>query len=172
MGKIELKSIEGYKAFNSDMTNNYGYKFEEGVTYRVDGDVAIGVNGNGFHMCRRLEDTCRYIAGHNMIITKVTGSGDICEGYDDYNEYYDMYSTSEITINHIMSREEVISEMLGKSELAVCRFIVTGYELTSQEVELFRANFASSLMVNQFLDYYALGDTEAFSRNLSHRYGK
>lgn len=167
MGKVEKKTIDGYKAFNSDMTNNYGYKFEEGVTYRIEGDVAFGVHGNGFHMCKNLEDTCRYIEGNDMKIAKVTGSGDIVEGFDDYNEYYDMYSTSEITINHIMSREEVISEMLKRSEFQVCRFLVTGYKLNDFEEQLFRTKYAYSFLVNQYLDFYALGDEDAFNRTSS-----
>ena len=55
--------IKGYKAFNKDLTNRYGSEFVEGTTYRVEGELKFGNNGNGFHFCKRLEDTLRYFPG-------------------------------------------------------------------------------------------------------------
>lgn len=115
--------VFGYKALNSDLTNNYGFKFEEGKNYHIDGNITFGVDGNGFHLSKRFEDTFRYIDDKNMVIAKVCGYGNVTESFDNYNEYFDMYSVSDIRIDHIMTREEVISEMLNKSELAVMRFI-------------------------------------------------
>ena len=156
--------IKGFKAFNNDMTNNYGDKFEEGKTYKLDGKIAFGVKGRGFHMCKRIEDTFRYVKDENIKIAKVTGRGTITEGFDDYNEYYDMFCTSEITIDHVMSRQEIIQELLKRPEESVCRFISTGFKLTDEEVELFRLVFANSLRINQYIDYYIYGDKEVFSR--------
>ena len=55
--------IRGYKAFNKDMTNRYGVEFKVGSVYEVEGDARFGNDGNGFHFCKRLEDTLRYFDG-------------------------------------------------------------------------------------------------------------
>ncbi len=55
----------GYKCFNSDLTNRYGSKFEVGKTYHAKGDIKFGNNGNGFHMCKNMEDTLRYFDAFN-----------------------------------------------------------------------------------------------------------
>ena len=156
--------VVGYKALNSDLTNNYGFKFEENKTYHIDGEVKFGVVGNGFHLSKRIEDTFRYINDENVVIAKVTGFGEIVEGFDEYNEYFDMYATSDIRIDHIMTREEVIQTMLNRGEFAVCRFITTGFKLTEDEINMFRVKFSNSIMVNQYLDYYMCGDKEVFDR--------
>ena len=53
--------IKGYKAFYSDMRNHYGMKFKEGEIYNVSGNASFGLKGNGFHFCKNIEDTFRYI---------------------------------------------------------------------------------------------------------------
>ena len=116
--------INGYKAFNQDLTNRYGFKFEEGKTYSVDDYPSFGLNGKGFHFCKNIEDTFRYFNPDNCLIASVTGMGEIAEGFDDYNEYYNMFSSNKIRINHVLSREEVLSEILSlNTESRVCRFI-------------------------------------------------
>lgn len=154
--------INGFKAFNSDMTNNYGFKFEEGMTYHIDGNISFGVRGNGFHMCKNIEDTFRYVDKNNVKVATVTGFGKIVESFDDYNGYYSMFATSDIRINHILSRKEIIDEILKKQEDAVCRFIVTGFDLSPYEINLFREKFSNSDMVNKYLDYYKIGNKKAF----------
>jgi hypothetical protein len=161
--------IKGYKAFKHDMFNNYGDKFEEGKTYKLDGEISFGVKGRGFHMCKRIEDTFRYVEDDDVKIAKVTGRGKIVEGFDHYNEYYDMYCTSEITIDHIMSREEVIKELLKRTEEGVCRFLSTGFKLTDTEVALFRLAFSDSIRVNQYIDYYVYDDKEVFLKEYKRR---
>ena len=42
--------IKGYKAFNSDKTNRYGFPFESGNTYSVDGEIKFGNEGNGYQL--------------------------------------------------------------------------------------------------------------------------
>lgn len=158
------KIINGYKAFRNDMSNNYGMKFEEGKSYHIDGDIQFGVKGNGFHLCENIEDTFRYINDDNPIIAKVTAFGEIVESFDNYNGYYDMYSASDITIDHIMSREEVINEILKKSEMSACRFIITGYKLTDIEVKLFEERYKESKTFRKFIDYYVYNDEHAFER--------
>lgn len=159
--------LKGYKAFNGDLTNNYGDKFEEGKTYHLDGNVKFGVDGYGFHFCKNIEDTFRYINDPNIKVAKVTASGKIVESSDEYNEYFDMYASDTITIDHIMTREEIIREMLGKTENKVCRFIMTGFKLSDDEIKMFRAKFYNSRMVSNYLDYYMLGDKEVFNRSFN-----
>ena len=156
--------IKGFKAFNSDLTNNYGNIFLEGETYHIDGDISFGINGNGYHFCKRLEDTFRYISDDNKRVAQVTGFGEIKEGFDDYNEYYDMYSASSLTINHILEREEVLNYILHANEFCVLRFIVTGFKLTNDEILMFRNYFANSLIINKYIDYYLLNDKRAFNQ--------
>ena len=73
-----------------------------------------------------------------------------------------MYSATSIEINKILTREEIIKEILKKNESSACRFIVTGFKLTDEEIEMFRRRYRNEA-VNRYLDYYMLGDTEAFS---------
>ena len=156
--------ISGYKAFDKNMRNWCGFEFEEGKTYHINGPIIFGRDGNGFHMSKRLEDTFRFVEKEGVIVARVTGFGEIVEGFDNYNEYFDMYSTSDIRIDRILSRNEIITLMLEKNELQVCRFISTGFKLTEDEINLFRKKFAYSSKVNQHLDYYMLGDEEAFKK--------
>ena len=53
--------IKGYKAFNSDKTNRYGFPFESGNTYSVDGEIKFGNEGNGYHLCTSTSDVFRYV---------------------------------------------------------------------------------------------------------------
>ncbi len=159
-------SIKGFKAFNSDMTNRYGLIFEEKKLYHVDGDPSFGLNGNGFHFCENIEDTFRFFDPNNCTIAEVTGLEKIVEGFDTYNDYYNMYSCSDIYIDHIMSRDEVISKILDlKVENRVCRFIATGYKLNKGEIIAFRSKFKDSILVNQYIDYYVLDDKQVFEKS-------
>jgi hypothetical protein len=146
-------AIEGYKAFYHDMTNNYGMKFEVGKSYHMDGPIKFGPKGNGFHMCTNMEDTCRYIEDPDMKIARVKGFGTITEGFDDYNEYYDMYAVSDITICNLVLREEVIKHILECNELRACRFINTGFMLTEKEIEQFRRRYRNASIVDNCIRY-------------------
>ena len=97
--------------------------FEEGKTNKVDGNIKFGVNGNGFHFCKRLEDTLRYIDDKDPKIARVIGRGTIDEGFDDYNGYYDMYASSIIDIKYFLMREEIFLELVRNSH-AILRAIV------------------------------------------------
>ena len=155
----------GYKAFNRDYTNNYGKKFNEGEIYHVDGNISFGVKGNGFHFCKRMEDTFRYINDDEKIVAEVMGFGKIVERNDEYNEYFDMYAASSIKIKHFLTREEVINYLLHTNEYAVIRFIVTGFKLTNEEIDILRKNFINSSLFNNYLDYYYFNDKDAFNNN-------
>ena len=91
--------INGYKAFNSNMTDNCGRKFEEGKTYHVDGKLSFDANGNGFSMCKRLEDSFRSIKDDNSLVASVTGFGEIEESFDKYYDYNNLYVVSHLCGN-------------------------------------------------------------------------
>ena len=148
--------IQGFKSFNLDKTNYFGKKFIEGFKYHCNGDIKFGPHGNGFHFTKNLEDTIRYSgnpgkgAVRDVLIASVIGSGTIVTGFDDYNEYYDMYSCSDIEIIKFLSREEVIEYALNLSELRMSRF-VSLYKLTLEEIELFKNK---NCMVDKAIKYY------------------
>ncbi len=140
--------VKGYKAFNSNMTNRYGFTYEEGKTYKVSNNESIkfGNNGNGFHFCKRLEDTLRYFpeVDEEIRIAEVTGSGEYDEGYDDYYGYYDMFATEIITIDRILERDEILRMILSMNPSERVKRFIMGFKLTKEELELFRYRFVTS----------------------------
>ena len=134
--------IFGYKCFNKDLTNRYGFKFKVGYSYSVDGAIKFGTDGNGFHMCERLEDTLRYFDAMNLDVSicEVVGNGKIVSFSDDYNEYYDMYSVEEISIIRKIGRDEIISMILNVNELRIIRFLQL-YKLNEEEIKLFQDSY-------------------------------
>ena len=122
-----MNRIKGYKAFNN-MMDRYGNVYEIDKEYHVAGRIKW--QENGFHFCNNLEDVFRYYDGfcENTTICLVEGFGTIVTYYDDYAEYYDMYVSSDIKILKVLSREEIINEVLDKNIFAKQRFI-SGFKL-------------------------------------------
>ncbi len=152
--------IKGYKAFNEDFTNRYNRVFKEEKSYHTDGEISFGLNGKGFHFCKRLEDTLRYFDTfeNSIVIAEVIGSGKIVEYHDDYYEYYDLYASSDIKIVKFLSREEIIDMALKFSERRMKRFIM-GYKLKPYEIYLFEHKYPS---IDTAIDYYQRGNKEAY----------
>ena len=148
-------SIQGYKAFHANLVNRYGIKFYEGMTYFIEGVLRFGNDGNGFHFCKRLEDTLRYFPGmeEKIDIARVTAIGDTLESEDDYNGYYDMYCTNEIRIDKVLSREEIVMPYLNLPEYRVVRFL-QGLKLTPEEIELFRLRYSKNDQVLDAISFY------------------
>ena len=151
-------SIYGFKAFDNNMNNRYGLNFEEGKTYQTNSNVSFGYNSGdevtGYHFCKNLEDTLRYVDGINddIKIAEVIGSGNIVIYNDEYYGYYDMYSAEIIDIIHILTREEIINKVLySKNEYAAERFI-KGFKLTNEELEKFKTEYISSYRLQHFLN--------------------
>lgn len=153
----------GYKCFNEDMTNRYGKKMEVGKIYTTKGEIKFGNSNHGFHFCKNIEDTIRYFnpKEETVCICLVRGFGTISEGFDDYNGYYDMYASENIEIIKKLSREEVIAIGLSLYPERVCRF-VSQFKLYDDEIEMFKEKFKNSRIVLQSIDYYQLGNKEAF----------
>ncbi len=160
-----IGKIKGYKCFNEDLTNRYGQKFEVGKTYHVDGEISFGNNGNGLHMCTHLEDTLRYFDARNgkIAICEVTGFGTLAEGEDDFYEFYDMYACEYLSVDKLLTREEIIAYGLNLYEQRTTRFISL-MKLNPEEKELFKEKYKNNLNVMEYIAYYQEGDTEVFKR--------
>lgn len=113
--------VKGYKCFNSDMSNCYGFKYNIGNIYYSYGDIKFGINGNGFHMCKNLVDVFRYFNcfDEDVIVCEVIGSGkiDICN--DEYNGFYDLYAVECLEIVRKLDRSEIIDMVLNMNYLKV-----------------------------------------------------
>lgn len=160
------KIIEGYKAFNKNMKNRYDFEFVEGQIYTIDGPLSFGNTGNGYHFCKRLEDTLRYFPAtkkEEVKFAKVTSLDETVEFYDDYYGYYDMYAARKIKIDKILTRKEIISMFLDAYEERVIRFLV-GFKLTEEETELFRLTYPNSMKIQLAISYYQDGDKDAYNR--------
>lgn len=161
----DIRVVFGYKCFNEDLTNRYGFKFEIGNSYKVDGIIKFGINGNGFHMCERLEDTLRYFDAMNLEVSicEVVGNGEIVSFYDEYNGYYDMYSVEEMTILRKIERDEIISMILDVNEFRVIRFLQL-YKLNEEEIKLFQDKFRHNIEILDVIDYYQYGIKDVYSK--------
>ena len=149
------------------MTNRYGKTLEVGKAYSTNGEAKFGNDGNGFHFCKNLEDTLRYFDAFNneVNICYVRGFGDIATYEDEYNGYYDMYSSTNIEILKKLERDEIINYVINLPEYRVSRFISL-FKLTNDEIELFREKFKNSYIVNDMISYYQLKDKDVFERRM------
>lgn len=157
--------VRGYKAFNKNMTNRYGAEFEVGNVYEVEGSAHFGNNGNGFHFCKRLEDTLRYFDAMDdeIQIAEVIGSGSICEYCDEYYGYYDMYSATKLEVVKVLSRNDILKMFLDNQlSNRVIRFI-QGYNLNEYEKMAFRYRYSDDMAILKNIDYYQDGIKDAFS---------
>ncbi len=172
MAKLHEKDITGYKAFNKNMTNRYNTNFIEGGIYSVSGPLMFGNEGNGYHFCKRLEDTLRYFPSidNEIAIAEVTSLDETLEFYDDYYGYYEMYVTRKIKINKILSRKEIIEMFLNVYDDRVVRFL-QDFMLTETEKELFRLRYSNNPKIQIAISYYQDGDKEAYERYYHSRKG-
>lgn len=149
--------VTGYKAFNNDMTNQYGRKFIIGETYFVHGEIKFGTHGNGFHMCKNLCDVFRFFPFEDVIVCNVTGSGIVKTYNDEYYGYYDMYSVETITINSALNRKDIIDIMLKNyNEHDNVKFIMS-FLLTYEETLLFSKKYKDNIRMLCYLLYYQRG---------------
>ena len=145
--------IEAYKCFREGLINRYGEKFTIGEVYHIDNEILF--RKNGFHMCVNLEDTLRYFDSfeENIDIAKVYGFGKINKYDDEYNEFFDMYATEYMIIDHVLTREEIISYTNHISEMQLKRFLSL-YKLNDLELEYFKEKCKKNIMLMQTIDYY------------------
>lgn len=158
--------ILGYKCFNKGLVNNYGKQFKVGAIYHTNGDVSFGNNGNGFHMCERLQDTLKFFDTFNneVDICEVIGYGKCVKRDDEFYDFFDMYCCENIKIVKKLSRDEIVLYGLNLDEINVLRFISL-YKLNSDEELLFREKFKSNSLVNKYIDYYQDGIKTVFTND-------
>ena len=145
--------IEAYKCFNEGLFNLYNERFEVGIVYHLNNEIKF--HKNGFHMCKNLEDTLRYFDSfnNNIEIAKVRGFGNI-DKYDDYyNEFFDMYATEYMIIDHILTRKEIIEYTSNMSEMGLKRFLSL-YRLNNEELAYFREKYRYNSMIMNTIQFY------------------
>lgn len=158
--------ITGYKAFDPGMKNQYGMTFEEGKTYTAEGAIINGTHGNGYHFAAHLEDSIHFIIDEEhkeVVVAKVTGEGTVKTFTTEDDEFSDLYVAAQLTINHILTREEIITHMLNKRPYFAQRFI-RKFPLTVEEQQLFKERFAKDWSFQRAMAYYQEGDKEVYNR--------
>ncbi len=145
----------GYKCFQKGLINRYGDIFQVGKWYRAFGDIQFGNNGNGFHVCSRLEDTLRYFDCMNseVNLTKVRCYGNYSSYEDDYYGYYDMYAYEYMMIDKILNRDDIINYALDLNEITIKRFLSL-YRLNDKEKEIILHKYKDNIDVLKTFFYY------------------
>ena len=168
--------IYGYKCFNSNGTNRYGKRIEEGKIYTTSKPIKYGNDGHGHHFCENLEDTFRFFVSddsnicEDVCICKVRGFGEIHEREDDRvveidDGYYGLYAAENLEIIKILTREEIIEYGLNLYPERAEKF-VSGLKLSDDEIELFKERYKNSYRVLDAISYYQLNDKEVYSRRI------
>lgn len=157
--------IKGYKCFNKNLVNRYGKEFAVGQIYIARGILKYGNDGNGFHLCKNIEDTFRFFdtSKKDICICEVIGSGKMLEREDCENEYFDMYCVEKLEIIKQLTREEIISTGLALNQYRVKRFIST-LSLTPKEIELFKQKFYDDGDILDAIAYYQEGNLEIYNK--------
>ena len=73
-----------------------------------------------------------------------------------------MYSSSNLKIVKVLSREEIMDIALSENVHHVIRFI-KGYKLTDEEINQIMDLYPNSI-IKDYIDYYQKNDQEAFIR--------
>lgn len=157
--------VIGYKCFNKGLINSYGKKFSLGKIYITKVMLKPGIHGNGFHMCKNVEDCFRYFdtSKKDIQVCKVVGSGKTIEYSDEYNGYYDLFCVEKLEILNVLSREELINIGLSLNELRAERFVST-LSLTQEEIELFKEKYKKIDFVLKAIAYYQENDKDVYNR--------
>ena len=143
--------MRGYKVLTDDLTNRYGFTYEIGKTYLLNG--ILKWKKNGFHFCKRPEDALRYVDGFNDKIdfALVEGSGEIVVHEDDYYEFYDMYASSEMTIIDVIDRRTIFNEIINSDDPIRVKRYVTLIRLEEYEKEEILKKYP---YLKSTIDYY------------------
>lgn len=155
--------VIGYKVFFKGLKNSFNETFEIGKTYKLDGKAKW--SNNGYHFCLRPEDTLRNFDSfkYDLEIALVEGSGDIVEIQDEYYGYYDMYASTKIKVIKVLSRSEIIEDVLKSKNIFRMKRLVERFKLTSDEIKLFE-NITSE--IDNAIAYYQYGDKKVYERRL------
>lgn len=128
--------MKGYKALETGLVNRYGFQYEIGNTYILDGDLEW--RKNGFHFCSYPEDTLRYVNGYNdnIVIVRVDGSGQIIAYDDEYYGFYDMYASSIMKILRVVPRKEVFNQIINSGVNRRIERFITLTKLSEEEKKI------------------------------------
>lgn len=163
--------IIAYKVFYDGLINRYGYQFELGREYRVEGQVQWGNHGNGFHMCSNPEDCFRYFDRYDdIVLTKVRGFGHMYSVDDEYFGYYDMYVCEGMEVLYVYSRDEVIDMMLKLDKDGIERFLITN-GLSDLELKMFKEFYKNNEDILDCISYYQEGKKDTFVKRRGKRNG-
>lgn len=163
--------IEGYKAIDGDYCNRFGLKFEVGKVVHIDGPIISGHNRGGIHICKKFEDTFRYVhTDREFYLCEVIGFGEIGDEYIDdsnmYDSYYDIYACSDVYVKRIISREEIfiMAKDLAKNyPWRLENFIMTYEPISIEEaMEIKEILSKYETKIKKMVDYYYLGDKNVF----------
>ena len=143
--------MRGYKALEKDLKNRYGFQYEFGKKYILNGELKW--SENGFHFCTRPEDTLRYVDSwnNNYQIVEVDGSGELQLYEDEYYGYYDMYVSSEMELLDYVSREELFNMVFDSNNIYRVQRLIQMIELTKYEIKQIKEKY-SILIPN--IEYY------------------
>lgn len=159
---VGYKSYDGNKVKIEDILDKH---------FHLDGEIKF--HKRGYHFCERIEDTLRYSGGitnPNIIIAEVEATNIINEGEDEYYGYYDMYSTSDLYVKRILSRQEIIEYFLNETNpYRVKRFIET-FKLNEIEIELFKIKYIDEDTLYKTIEYYQENKLDAFKENRGNDY--
>ena len=165
-----MTEVKGYKAYilnDGKLKDNFNNIYEVGKQYHCDGEIVF--NKRGFHLCTYPEDTLRYVDGfnENIVISEVTGFGNIHKYDDEYNDYFDMYSVSDLKIESIIPKMDLIDLVLEKSPYPGIERLFGGIKLTDNEIEYIidylKSNNRIWLTDMNLIDYYI--------KNVQHKKG-
>lgn len=154
--------VKGYKVFigtKEQFTNNYNQICQEGNILEIDGELQL--KKNGYHFAKRLEDTLRYgnALNEEVVVCEVTSLGDIIEFEDEYYGYYDLYVSSKLRIDKVLSRKDII-EYINKVNIERLKRFVQTFRLTYDEAIYFKGKDKE---LDKYIDYYQFGNKDAFN---------
>ena len=152
----------GYKAFDYDLVNRYGMKFDLNVEYGLSGELKFGNNGNGFHFCTNLEDTLRYVDGANAIIVMVEALGNLKQYDDEYNGYYDMFVTNKIKIIKVLTKEDILKYMFKLPEFRMIRLISSYFQFNEEDLQMLEMLYQNNDSIIKAIRYYQRNELDAY----------
>ena len=152
----------GYKAFDYDLVNTYGMKFDLNVEYSLSGELKFGNNGNGFHFCTNLEDTLRYVDGANAIIVMVEALGNLKQYDDEYNGYYDMFVTNKIKIIKVLTKEDILKYKFKLPEFRMIRLISSYFQFSEEDLQMLEMLYQNNDSIIKAIRYYQRNELDAY----------
>ncbi len=150
----------GYKAFDENLVNRYGKKFELNYEYTIEGEIKFG--SHGFHFCTNLEDTLRYVDGSNAVIAIVQSLGDLQKYDDEYNGYYDMFVTNKIKIIKVLTKEDILKYMFKLPEFRIIRLISSYFQFTEEDLQMLEMLYLNNDNIMKAIRYYQRNELDAY----------